>query len=86
MTIFLQMPIVPNNPIYTYEGFKARYLEVTGERIQSRPLENAQGTHYMVGSSRITQAQAAQLASEFPMVTITNNWPVAWVGKNEEPI
>lgn len=69
------------NPNYTYDGFKARYLELTNESIQTQPLENEQGTHYLVGSSRLTQVIADQLKSEFPMVSITDNWPVGWTPK-----
>lgn len=79
MTLYVQMPIAPNNPVYSYEDFKARYLELTGEKVQDNPLVNLQQTHYLVGSSRLTQAIADQLVSEFPPVTITNVWPAGWV-------
>ena len=78
---YLKMPIAPNNSVYLFEDFKARYLELTGENIQDAPLTNEQETHYMVGSSRLTQEDADTLASEFPMVNITNSWPVGWVTK-----
>lgn len=84
MSTYLQMPIAPNNPVYTLAKFKTRYLEVVGEHIQDGPVENAQGTHYLVGSSRLIQAQAVQLAAEYPMVTITDHWPVGWVTKEAQ--
>lgn len=81
MTLFLKMPIAPNNPVYTLEGFKNRYLELTGEMIQSKPLTNTQETHHLVGSSRLTPEIAEQLESEFPPVSIINKWPSGWVTK-----
>ena len=72
---------MPDNPVYSFEDFKARYLELTGEKIQDYPLVNEQETHYLVGSSRLTQEIADQLVSEFPPVTITNTMPVGWVTK-----
>jgi len=83
-SIYLRMPITPDNPVYSFEDFKVRYLELTGENIQQSPLTNTQETHYMTGSSRLTQAIADQLDSEFPMVIISNKgvWPVGWVTKD----
>jgi hypothetical protein len=77
------MPIAPNNPVYTLERFKNRYLELVGEKIQDHPNVNRQNTHYLVGSSRLTQGMANQLAAEFPMVTVTNQWPAAWQPEDE---
>ncbi|MGR3179848.1 MAG: hypothetical protein ACUZ8E_17550 [Candidatus Anammoxibacter sp.] len=80
MTIFIKMPIMnQSNPNYTLDGFKARYLELTNESIQTEPLENEQGTHYLVGSSRITQEVADQLKDEFPMITFIDEIPDGWV-------
>lgn len=84
MTLYLKMPIAPDTPVYSFEDFKARYLELTGEKIQDSPLENEQETHYLVGSSRLTQEKADQLTSEFPPVTIVNTWPTGWITK--EPV
>lgn len=82
-SIYLQMPIQPDNPVYSFEDFKARYLELTAEKIQNTPLINEQETHYLVGSWRLTQETADQLSSEFPMVIISVKgvWPVGWVTK-----
>ena len=83
-SIYLQIPIQPNNPVYSFEDFKTRYLELTNERIQISPLVNTQETHYLVGSWRLTQTIADQLASEFPMVIISVKgvWPVGWTTKD----
>lgn len=80
MTLFIKMPI--QHPFY--EAFKARYLELTGEGIQKYPRTNTQETHYLVGSSRLTQEITDQLVSEFPMVQIADKIPVGWVDKEEE--
>jgi len=85
-SIYLKMPIQPNNPVYTFEEFSARYLELTNEKIQVNPLTNVQETHYMVGSWRLTQEIADQLASEYPMVIISARGvvPVGWATKEIE--
>lgn len=81
MTLYIKMPQAPG---LDYGIFRARYLELTGEKIQDTPLENEQGTHYLVGSSRLSQAIADQLVSEFPAVTIGQDMPVGWLTKQEE--
>ena len=84
-SIYLQMPISPNNPVYSFEDFKARYLELTGENVPLKPQKNDVGngvsTHYLMGSWRLTQEHADILASEFPMVTVSSRgvWPAGWV-------
>lgn len=83
MTIFVQMPININTPVYSLAKFKARYLELTGESVQDNPPQNAQGTHYIIGSSRLTQVHADQLANEFPQVIISNAFPVGWEPKED---
>lgn len=77
MTLYIKMP--KNNPFFN--NFKADYLATTGEKIQDSPAENEQGTHYLVGSSRLTQEQADELVSRNPSVTIMNSWPNGWVTK-----
>ena len=86
-SIYLQMPIQPDNPVYSFDDFSARYLELTGEAVQSGPLTNTQETHYLIGSWRLTQTIADQLASEFPMVIISAKgvWPIGWVTKTGPP-
>lgn len=44
-------------------AFRPRYLEVTGEAIQTDPIQSAGGMQYMIGSSRITAEQLAVLQS-----------------------
>lgn len=82
MTQFIKMPITPDTPVYSFEDFKTRYLELTDEKIQDSPLENEQSTHYLVGSSRLTQDIADQLTDEFPQVSIINIWPIGWITKD----
>lgn len=77
MTLFIKMPV--ESPFF--EDFKARYLELTGEKIQDNPLTNEQETHYLVGSSRLLQDKADQLVSDFPTVSISNVMPIGWVTK-----
>lgn len=75
---------MPKAPGLDYDAFKMRYLELTGEAIQDVPLENIQETHYVVGSSRLSQAIADQLVLEFPAVTIGQDMPAGWTTKQEE--
>lgn len=87
--IFLKMPIAPNNPVYSFENFKTRYLELmidngTSQKIQETPVINEQETHYLISSRLLPQSIADQLISEFPMVVQTNTWPVGWINKEEE--
>lgn len=42
-------------------GFADDYFLEVNERIQSNPIENKEGTHYMVGSSRITPNNILEL-------------------------
>ena len=65
--------------IYSSEDFKARYLELTAEKIQDQPLKSANGTGLMVGSSRLTQILADQIMVEFPTIKIVTTFPVDWV-------
>ena len=67
------------------QGFKDRYLELTGEKIQASPIINDVETHCLVGSSRITQEHADILSSEFSNITIGENIPAGWVNKNNAP-
>jgi len=83
-SLYLKMPIQPDNPVYSFEDFKVRYKELTGESIQPNPPQNEQGTHYLVGSWILTQEIADQLIDEFPPVTIGNTIPVGWVDKAVE--
>jgi len=63
--------------------FRARYIEVTKEGIDST-LRNATNTHSLVGSSRITLEQANLLKEEFPRLWIGSEYPEWWVPKPEK--
>lgn len=74
MTTYIQIP-------QTEITFATRYLELTGETVQTTPLENMAQTHYLVGSSRVTQEQITTLEIEFPDIITTNEFPSLWVTK-----
>ena len=76
MTKYIKIP--KNNP--HLDTFKDDYVSTVGEKIQDNPLENEQGTHYLVGSSRLTQEQADGLVSRNPSVTI-GAMPAGWKTK-----
>ena len=42
-------------------SFRLEYFLEVGEQIQNTPAENLEGTHYMVGSSRCTEASMETL-------------------------
>jgi len=80
-TIFLK---IPSKAPFDMDAFKARYLELTGEGIQSNIAQNTQETHYLIGSSRLTQEVADQLSSEFPLVSNMTSFPASWQEKYDE--
>ena len=51
------------------DSFRARYFELVGESIQANPPEL--GGLFIVGSSRVTDEQADQLAGEFTGIFVT---------------
>ncbi len=77
MTKYIKIP--KKNP--HLNALKDDYLATVGEKIQDSPLENTQGTHYLVGSSRLTQEQADGLVSRNPSVTI-GAMTAGWVTKS----
>ena len=81
--IYVQMPILPNNPIYSWDDYRTRHFAVTGYKIPAGCSQNTQGTHYLSGElvEHFTEAQQDTLKSEFPMVLYTDGWPVGWVNK-----
>jgi len=87
MIIYLQIPILPNNPIYNPEDFAADYLATTGEHFVLMNMEEQSGVNQMTGSSRITEAQAAELKGRWPMMTwykqVDNELPPGWIQKEE---
>jgi len=77
--MYIKFPTTPPN--FDLEQFKDDYLSTTGETLQGIPLENKQETHYMIGSSRITNSQFDALKDDYPTISKTNNWPAGWVTK-----
>ena len=86
MSIYLKIPIVPENPIFTQEAFAARYLELTGEIYVLDNMREVAGVNQMSGSSVCTEEIAIQLKTEFPMVKYYTDFPSTnnWIPKIEE--
>ena len=68
--------------------FRAAYLEKTGEHIQDQPLESEDGLSLMVGSSRVTDQQLAELKADSAISpdpkairTDINKEPLEWAAK-----
>lgn len=84
-TIYLQIPILANNLIFTPEAFAVDYLDTTGEIYVLGNMNEQAGVKQMSGSSRITEAQAAELKSRWPMmqyyVSINGELPPNWTPK-----
>lgn len=68
--------------LLTINKFKARYLALTGETVQDNLMENNFRTHYMFGTSRLSDENAAIISSEFISVTVLNEYPANWVDKD----
>lgn len=65
-------------------AFRARYLEITGEAVQDFP-ENS-GTHYLIGSSRVTQEHMDILHEEFYIHAGGRpDWFIPLAGTETEP-
>lgn len=81
-TIYLQIPVLDNNPIYLATAFAADYKATTGEGWVMHNMEEKTGVVQMMGSSRITEAQAIELKSRWPMmnyhVQIDKELPPGW--------
>ncbi len=77
-TIYIKWPIAKD------EQFRAKYHSITGEGIQTSPATNIEQTHYLVGSSRITQLQVFTLRALFPLsgIFFGNSVPNSWVEDN----
>lgn len=84
-TIYLQIPILANNPVYSPEAFAADYLDTTGEIYVLGNMHEQAGVMQMSGSSRITEAQAAELKTRWPMmkfyVSTDGELPPNWTPK-----
>ena len=85
MTIYIKIPISPNNPIFTQEDFAADYLATTGEIYVLNNMQEEAGINQMGGSSRITEAQAIELQGRWPMMRYYIGFPSSnqWTPKVE---
>jgi len=81
MTQFIKIPQAPG---VDFQAFKDDYLVTTGEKIQNTPIANEQDTHYLVGSSRLSQEDANALISRHHGITIAKTIPAGW--KNRETL
>ena len=77
--MFITIPV--DSQDFNLADFKADYKATTGENIQNNPPINEEETHYLVGSSKLTQEQADGLVERNPSVTI-GSYPVGWVTKD----
>lgn len=75
MTLYIQIPILANNPIFTQEDFAADYLVVTGEIFILDNMQEEAGVMQMTGSSRITEAQSIELKTRWPMMKYYIGFP-----------
>ncbi len=79
MTIYAAWPIDESDA-----DFRAAYLDTVGEAIQNNPIANDTMTHYVVGSSRITQDYIDILQAAFPATYFGTSRPDWWVDKQDE--
>ena len=88
MLIYIQIPIAPNNPIFTPEDYAVDYLETTGEGWVQLNMEEEAGVRMMMGTTRATEAHCIELKSRWPMMTykVTDNHelPAGWIPKTIE--
>ena len=75
MTIYIKIPILPNNPVYSAEDFAADYLNVTGEIFILDSMKEEAGIMQMTGSSICTEAQAIELQGRWPMMKYYIGYP-----------
>jgi len=69
-------------PVDKLEDFSAAYYAETGENIQSNPPINEEGTHYLVGSTRIKTTQKLKLKLLHISVAM-GAYPKVWEPKIE---
>jgi hypothetical protein len=58
-------------PVSEDEAFRAAYLAGTGETLQADPMLSDNTLRYSVTSHRITEAQIAALAAQFPNMGVS---------------
>ncbi len=67
------------------KAFSEDYFNEVGEQIQALPQENAEGTHYVVGSSRVTVDHVLTLKESFDIFGGENK-PEWWNDKILEEV
>ena len=70
LTNCIQIPILPDNPVWNWEDFAVDYHSRTNEYVGTLAT-NVQETHYLFCSARMTQQVADQLDVDYPMIIIT---------------
>ena len=68
-------------PVEIDADFRPVYADITQEQIEDEPRMNAEGTHYIAGSSRINGVQIEALGNQFPTVSFGQNIPDWWVDR-----
>lgn len=80
MTIYIKIPVLANNPIYSPEDFVADYLATVGEIYVLNNMVEESGVMQMTGSHRITEEQAVELESRWPMMSYSiDEFPFNWI-------
>ena len=83
MTIYLQIPVVDDNPVFMKEAYALDYLATTGEGWVMNNMEEEAGVRQMMGSSRCTETMAIELQGRWPMMRFYLGFPPAnqWTEK-----
>lgn len=84
MTIYIRIPISPDNPVFTPENFAAAYLAKTGEVFVLSNMREEAGVMQMTGSNRATEAQMQELKVDYPMMKYDLEMPANWIPKIED--
>ena len=63
--------------------FRAAYLEQVEENIQASPMENQEGTHYLVGSSKVKQEHIDVLAAAYDSIQTYDTIPEEFLQEQE---
>lgn len=86
-TIYIRIPILAESK-YTKEDFATDYKATTGEGWVMNNMREEKSEMMMMGSSRLTEAQAIELKERWPMINyhkqITDEYPDGWNPKTVE--
>ena len=82
-TIYIRIPVLADNPVYSPEDFAAYYLATIGENYLLNNMRSEAGINQMGGSTRITEDQAIELQGRWPMMRFYLGFPPAnqWTEK-----